>query len=86
MKTMEELYKEIMASEDLIKEFTEASQSKDTLESFLKKYECDASLEEVAAFLNEKTSGQDELDDDMLTTVAGGAKSIGNGSVFNISI
>ena len=75
MKTMQELYNEVMASEEMKKEFLEASKEKESVGAFLKKYGCDASVEDVAAFLKEKTEG--ELADDELESVAGGSKSAG---------
>ena len=53
MKTMEELYKEVMASEELQKELSEATKTIDAFEHFLKESGCDAWGEEFAAFLND---------------------------------
>ena len=81
MKTMQELYNEVMASEEMKKEFLEAAKAKESAEAFLKKYGCDASVEDVDAFLKEKTEG--ELADDELESVAGGSKSAGD-VIFSI--
>ena len=81
MKSMQELYNEVMASEEMKKEFLEASKEKESVGAFLKKYGCDASVDDVAAFLKEKTEG--ELSDDELDSVAGG-KSRGTEIVLSI--
>ena len=73
MKTLEELYKEVMASEELKKEFVEAAKTKDSLTAWLKKHDCGATLEELGAFLKEKREG--EMQDDEVEAVAGGKSS-----------
>ena len=75
MKTMEDLYKDVMASEEQKNELSEAAKEKASLESFLKKYECDASADVFKAFLEEKTS--DKLNNDALETAAGGLILVG---------
>ncbi len=70
MKTLEELYKEVMASEEFKKEFTEAAKSKDTIAAWLKKHDCGATIEELGAFLKDKREG--ELRDEEVESVAGG--------------
>ena len=74
MKTIQELYKEVIASDELKKEFMEATrdekEAKKKVGEFLKKHGCDATIEEVKAFFEEKLEG--ELDEDDLEAVAGG--------------
>ena len=72
MKTLQELYKEVISSDELKQEFLEASKSKEELESFLKNHGCDASFEDLSEFLKERSGG--ELSDDELEFVAGGSK------------
>ena len=69
MKTFEELYNEIITSEELLKEFSQVDDN-DKMESFLKKYDCSASVEEAVAFVQEKSQ---ELSEDDLDAAAGGA-------------
>ena len=73
MKTLESLYEEVMASDELKKEFAEATGTKESLTAWLKKHDCDATLEELAAFLHEKKEG--EMQDDEIEAVAGGKSS-----------
>ena len=60
MKTVEELYTEIMSDAELRMEWFDATDSKRTdskrtdskrIEEFLRKHDCSATLEEVEAFL-----------------------------------
>lgn len=71
MKTFEELYNEIIASDELKVAFTEAAQSKESFDAFMKEHDCPATLEEVKDFLNEKSLIQ-SLNDDTLSMVAAG--------------
>ncbi len=76
MKTLEELYKEVMASDELKKEFAEAAKTKDGIDAWLKKHECSATFDELCAFLKEKSDG--EMKDDDVDAVAGGKTTAGN--------
>lgn len=67
MKTLEELYKDILASEELKLQCAEAIKAQ-KLEDFLKAHECEATMEEVKAFLESKK----EVSMDKLDAVAGG--------------
>lgn len=71
MKTLEALLKEINESEALQKKFAEATES-DTLVEFLKGQGCDATLEELVAFVKEKEGPKVELSDEELNEVSGG--------------
>ena len=68
MKTLQELYKEIIASEELKAAFTEAAKGGKVTE-FLKTQGVEATVEEVTAFLKSQTG---ELSDEELDSVAGG--------------
>ena len=69
MKTIEELYKEINASEELKKAVSQIA-DKTALADFLKKHGCEASVEEFAKFI--KSQGEGEIGDDAASAVAGG--------------
>ena len=71
MKTIQELYSEVLKSEEMKKAFSEAVQNK-TIENFLKSHGCEASMEDVAAFLKEQQAKSGELADNELDNVAGG--------------
>ena len=70
MKTIEELYSEVLASEELKKEFLSLKPEK--VEDFAAKYGCKASLDEIKAFFEEKKSQSGALSDEELDQVAGG--------------
>ena len=71
MKTIRELYSEVLKSEELKKAFSEAVQNK-TVEDFLKSQGCEASMEDVAAFLKEQQAKTGQLADNELDNVAAG--------------
>lgn len=68
MKTLEELYQEVLASDELKNAFAEAIEE-DGAEDFLKANSCEAAKEELKAFLLEK---QNELTEEELDSVSGG--------------
>jgi len=76
MKTVEELYTEIMSDAELRMEWFDATDSNRTdsnrIEKFLRKHDCSATLEEVEAFLKAKNDGEDSISLDELNLVAGG--------------
>ena len=69
MKTIEELYKEINASEEL-KKAVSAIKDKGALADFLKEHGCDASADELEKFVKSQSEG--EIGDDAAGAVAGG--------------
>lgn len=69
MKTLEELYKDIAASEELKNAYAQA-QNEGRAQEFLKEHGCEATAKELSAFIAEKSSG--ELSDDELDNVSGG--------------
>ena len=68
MKTLQELYNEIIASEKMKTAFAEAAKGGKALD-FLKAQGCDVTEEELTVFLKSKTG---ELSDEELDNVAGG--------------
>ena len=74
MKTMQELYSEIVSSDELKKAFVEAMKA-NKLEDFLKAHGCEATVEEVQEFVDSKAAEDVpiELSDDQLKYVAGGS-------------
>ena len=71
MKTIEEMYKEISASEELNKAVSEIK-DKTALADFLKKHGCEASADEFEKFVKSQSEG--EIEDDEVSAVAGGFK------------
>ena len=79
MKTMQELYNEIMKSDELKNGFAEAAKKGEAdVEAFVKANGCEATFEEVKAFLQETNEKSKEVSDEELAAVAGGDKSIGS--------
>ena len=81
MKTIEELYNEVMASEEMKKEFL--ALKPEEVEGFAEKYGCKATFDEIKAFLTEKSTASGELSDDELEQVAGGKGSGGYPSLYH---
>ena len=71
MKTIEQLYKEIMSDKDLKAQAVEAAKA-GKLEAFLKEHGCEAKLEEVAAFLKDKGNEDKPLSVYELENASGG--------------
>ena len=69
MKTLQDLYNEVIANDELKTEFMEAAKDGRPME-FLKAHDCEATEEELSAFLKERESG--ELSDEELDNAAGG--------------
>ena len=69
MKTIEELYKEISASDELKKVLSEIK-DKAVLADFLKEHGCEASADEFAEYVRSQNEG--ELDDDGASAATGG--------------
>ena len=72
MKTMQELYNEVIADKELKAQFVEAANA-GKLETFLKEQGCEATAEEVKAFLEAKANEDAPLSFDELENAAGGA-------------
>ena len=71
MKTIQELYDEIMGNQELKAKFIEAANA-GTQKEFLKEHGCEATLDELAAFLKEKIEEDTPLSLDELENSAGG--------------
>ena len=69
MKTLEELVKEINASEELQKTISQIK-DKTGLIDFLKEQGCEASVDDFAKTI--KSQGEGEIGDDVAATIAGG--------------
>ena len=69
MKTIEELYREIDASEELQKAVSEIK-DKEAMADFLKEHGCEATVEEFAEFIG--SQGEGEIGDDAAAETAGG--------------
>ena len=70
MKNLQELYAEIIGSDELKQAYLEAAKG-GKVADFLKAQGCEATAEEIKAFLKEKSNQQ--LSDEELDSVAGGA-------------
>lgn len=82
MKTLETLYQEVLASDELKNAMAQATQSPEALEAWVKAQGCDATAEQIEAFLKEKESKTGELSDDELESAAGGC----NGNEALVSV
>ena len=71
MKTLKELYTEVMNSEELKNEFLTLKTPEDIV-AFAAKHGCTAALDEIKTFFEEKAKATGELSDDELAQVAGG--------------
>ena len=71
MKTLNELYTEVTASDTLKAEFL-ALKTPEEIVAFAKKYGCDAALDDIKAFFEEKQKASGELSEEELEQVAGG--------------
>ena len=72
MKTIQELYSEVMESQELKEQFIEAAKA-GKQEAFLKEHGCEATLEEVKAFLEAKQQEDAPLSVDEMENAAGGS-------------
>ena len=79
MKTIKELYKEVVANEGLKEEFKKAC-AENKVEEFLKQNGCDASLEDLKKFAQEER----ELSLDELDNAAGGMSQCGGDTLISI--
>ena len=70
MKTLQELYKEILASDELKKAFLEAAEDGRMVE-FIKAQGCDATEEDLKVFVKEQAKSR-SVSDEELDNVAGG--------------
>ena len=85
MKTIQELYNEIMASKELKEQAIEAAKA-GKQEEFLKKHGCEATLQEVQAFLEAKAKEDAPLSLDELDNAAGGECNAKTGGETAVSV
>ena len=71
MKTLQELYNEVIQSDELKKKFLEAGKN-GKAEEFIKAHGCDATMDEIKAFFKKQTKADKELSVDEFENVAGG--------------
>ena len=83
MKTLQDLYKEIINNDELKKAFTEAAKAGKTLE-FIKAQGCETTEEELKAFLS-KQSGE-LSDEDLDNAAGGGCNDTTKGEVFSSTL
>ncbi len=76
MKTLKDLYIEIVNDPNLTQEFAKAVEGgKDTSIAFVREHGCDASFEEMINFLKAvKTSQEKEISPEEMEFIAGGSK------------
>ena len=84
MKTIEELFSEVMANDELKKEF--CALKPEEVENFAEKHGCKATFDEIKTFLTEKSAKSGELSDEEIERVAGGNKISGRDIVLSISL
>ena len=72
MKTLQELYTEVMDSDALKTEFL-ALTAPEEIVAFAEKNGCPATLEEIKSFFEEQSAAAGELSDEKMAMVAGGA-------------
>jgi len=70
MKTIRELYNEIIADDELKKAFAEAAKN-NKVEDFAAEHDCQATVSDIMSFL-EGMKGEDELSKEELENAAGG--------------
>lgn len=72
MKTLNELYNEILASEEMKEELSAIGADRAKFDAFLAKYGCSASPEEAQAFILERREEIRQLSAEELSAAAGG--------------
>ena len=72
MKTLQELYNEVMNSDALKTEFLALTPPEQVV-AFAEKNGCPATLEEIKSFFEEQSAAAGELSDEKMAMVAGGA-------------
>jgi len=85
LKTIHELYKEIMASKELKDQFIESAKA-GKQEAFLKEHGCEATLDEVKAFLEAKQNADAPLSLDEMENAAGSGCDKGAGKDVAMSV
>ena len=70
-KTVAEIYESVVKNPEMIQEYLSA-ESAGTIEEFARKYDCEATADEIKAFIAAKLSENKELSVNELEQVAGG--------------
>ena len=83
MKTLNDLYTEVTASDTLKAEFLALKTPKDIV-AFAKKNGCDATLDDIKAFFEKKQKATGELSEEELEQVAGGKSGNETEALFSI--
>ncbi len=73
MATLEEVYADVLASDEEKKALVEAMRAPEGPGAFFAQRGCDATPEQVDAFLRERAASVGEVDDALLAAIAGGA-------------
>lgn len=74
MKTIEQLYTELLTNEEKKKELAKALKE-NKAEEFLKANDCNATVEEAVAYIKVRSTKQGELSDAELDNISGGSSS-----------
>ncbi|MBR5088795.1 MAG: hypothetical protein IK093_05155 [Ruminiclostridium sp.] len=85
MKTLQELYSEIIKSDELKKQFIEAAKN-NTVVDFAKTNGVETTMDEINVFLAEKQKADAELDPAELENAAGGACTERTGQETGLSV
>ena len=86
MKTLQELYSEITANDELKKAFAAAAQSEEAIIAFAREHGVDTTLDEIKAFLKDHTqAGNKELAPEEMENAAGGTCNDATDSEFHLS-
>ncbi|MDD5952918.1 MAG: Nif11-like leader peptide family RiPP precursor [Oscillospiraceae bacterium] len=83
MKSFQQFYSEIMSNPEMKDKFF--SLKPEEAEAFAKDHGCDASLEEMEAYMNAQQPYTGELSDDALEQVAGGVTQYVDGTYFEFT-
>lgn len=86
MKTLDEMYNEIIRNDELKKEFLEVLKNNGDPKDFLKQHDCPVSAEELEEYMKDKQKANRELSEDEMAAVAGGTKSPGLVSACNLGL
>ncbi len=72
MKTLNELYSEVLASEELQNEL-QTLKTPEEVVAFVAKHGCDSTADDIKAFFVEKQKASGEISEEDLEQIAGGA-------------
>lgn len=78
MATLEEIFQQAAATKEEATALAQAIQTEEGARTYLAEHDCDATLEELAAFIEGKRGAEGELDENALEGIAGGISYWGN--------